>query len=140
MSDIITWNEAIDRKVKSSDDKDLGKVQSITRDYIQTKEGMVSKNYYYIPKFYLSGYDGNNLWVSLTKDEVKSRFDREKAPEPAELETSEYAERRTQIARQYPDFATTVPAYRPSSAATVQMPWDKIIDKKVKSSDRKDLG
>ena len=29
----------IDKKVKTSDDKDLGKVQSITRDYIQTKEG-----------------------------------------------------------------------------------------------------
>jgi hypothetical protein len=140
MSDVISWDKAIDRKVKSSDDKDLGKVQSITRDYIQTKEGMASKNYYYIPKFYLSGYDGDNLWVSLTKDEVKSRFESEKAPEPAEVETPEYAERRTQITRQYPDFATTIPAYRPSNAATVQMPWDKIIDKKVKSSDRKDLG
>jgi hypothetical protein len=76
----------------------------------------------------------------LTKDEVKSRFEREKAPEPAELETSEYVQRRAQVAKQYPDFATAIPAYRPSSAATVQMPWDKIIDKKVKSSDRKDLG
>jgi len=140
MSDVISWDAAIDRKVKSSDDKDLGKVQSITRDYIQTKEGTISKNYYYIPKFYLSGYDGDNLWVSLTKDEVKSRFEREKAPAPSELETTEYAERRAQISGQYPDFATSIPAYRPSSAATIQMPWDKIIDKKVKSSDRKDLG
>ena len=40
MSDIISWDKAIDRKVKSSDDKDLGKIQSITRDYIQTKEGL----------------------------------------------------------------------------------------------------
>ncbi|MGA8080344.1 MAG: hypothetical protein WB988_00645 [Candidatus Nitrosopolaris sp.] len=38
MSDIISWDKAIDKKVKSSDDKDLGKIQSVTRDYIQTKE------------------------------------------------------------------------------------------------------
>lgn len=58
VSDIISWDKAIDKKVKSSDDKDLGKVQSITRDYIQTKEGTIGKNYYYIPKYYMQGYDG----------------------------------------------------------------------------------
>src|SRR5215216_5391658 len=81
MSDIISWDKAIGKKVKSSDDKDLGKVESITLDYIQTKEGMVSKTYYFIPKYHLSGYDGDNLWVSLTKDEVKAKFERENAPD-----------------------------------------------------------
>lgn len=134
MSDIISWDKTIGRKVKSSDDKDLGKVESITRDYIQTKEGTVSKNYYFIPKYYLSGYDGDKLWVSLTKGEVESRFERENAPEPSELETPEYVERRTTLTERYPDFASTIPA------GMVQLPWDKIIGKKVKSSDRKDLG
>jgi hypothetical protein len=46
VSDIISWDKAIDKKVKTSDDKDVGKVQSITRDYIQTKEGTIGKNYY----------------------------------------------------------------------------------------------
>ncbi|HET9357736.1 MAG TPA: hypothetical protein VFN98_06565, partial [Nitrososphaeraceae archaeon] len=72
MADIISWDKAIGKKVKASDDKDLGKIQSITKDYIQTKEGLVSKNYYFVPKYYIQGYDGDNLWVSLTKDEVKS--------------------------------------------------------------------
>jgi hypothetical protein len=139
MSDVISWDEAIGKKVKSSDGKDLGKVQSITRDYIQTKEGIVSKNYYYIPKFYLSGYDGDNLWVSLTKYEVKSRFEREKAPEPGELETSEYAARRAQVLGQHQDFASSIPAYRPLNSG-VEVSWDKLIEKKVKSSDGKDLG
>ena len=52
VSDIISWDKAIDKKVKTSDDKDVGKVQSITRDYIQTKEGTIGKNYHYIPKYY----------------------------------------------------------------------------------------
>jgi len=140
MSDIISWDKAIDRKVKSSDDKDLGKVQSITNDYIQTKEGLVSKNYYFIPKYYLRGYDGDNLWVSLTKDEVRSRFEREEAPEVTEWSTPEYERNKEEVAARYPDFGTNIPMYRPSTAATIQMPWDKIIGKKVKSSDRKDLG
>ncbi|HEX7032345.1 MAG TPA: hypothetical protein VF172_05040 [Nitrososphaera sp.] len=134
MNDIISWDKAIGRKVKSSDEKDLGRVQSITHDYIQTREGTFSKNYYFIPKYYLSGFDGDNLWVSLTKDEVKSRFEKEKEPELAELETPEYKERRAAVMQQYPEFASSIPANM------VQMPWDKIIGKKVKSSDKKDLG
>jgi len=60
LTDIISWDKAIDKKVKSSDDKDLGKIQSVTRDYIQTKEGTVDKKYYYIPKYYLQGYDSDH--------------------------------------------------------------------------------
>jgi hypothetical protein len=145
MSDIISWDKAIGKKVKSSDDKDLGKVESITRDYIQTKEGMISKSYYFIPKYHLSGYDGDKLWVSLTKDEVKAKFERESAPDPSEWETPEYTKRRTTITQQYPDFSTNIPAYKSSSSSSsssgmVQLSWDKIIGKKVKSSDKKDLG
>ncbi|PWU79372.1 MAG: hypothetical protein DLM72_17745 [Candidatus Nitrosopolaris wilkensis] len=62
MTDIISWDKAIDKKVKSSDDKDLGKIQSVTRNYIQTKQGTVGKKYYYIPKYYFQGYDGDHLW------------------------------------------------------------------------------
>ena len=97
MSDIISWDKAIDKKVKSKDDKDLGKIQSITNEYIQTKDGTISKNYYYIPKYYMEGYDGDHLWVSLTKDEVKSRFEKENAPSSVEFETPEYNERRTTV-------------------------------------------
>src|SRR6187431_3300789 len=111
MADIISWDKAIDKKVKSSDDKDLGKIKSITKDYIQTKEGVVSKNYYYIPKYYIQGYDGDHLWVSLTKDEVKSRFEKEKEPQPSEFETPEYTQRRTDITKQHPDFDSNIPSY-----------------------------
>ena len=142
MSDIISWDKAIGKKVKSSDDKDLGRVESITRDYIQTKEGMISKSYYFIPKYHLSGYDGDKLWISLTKDEVKAKFERENTSDPSEGETSEYTEHRTTITQQQPDFATNVQATKPSSSSSdiLQLSWDKIIGKKVRSSDRKDLG
>jgi hypothetical protein len=143
MTDIISWDKAIDKKVKSSDEKDLGKIQSVTRDYIQTKEGTVAKKYYYIPKYYLQGYDGDHLWISLSKDDVKSRFEGEKAPPAATFETPDYVQRKTTVAKQYPDFETNIPTYAGKSATSpdsVAMPWDKIIDRKVKSSDNEDMG
>ncbi|MGA9149819.1 MAG: hypothetical protein WBZ36_04500 [Candidatus Nitrosopolaris sp.] len=110
MSEVISWDEAIGKKVKSSDDKDLGKVQSITRDY-QTKEGIIGigKNYYYIPKYYMQGYDGDYIWISLTKDEIKSKFEGEEDPAASTFETPEYLEGRTTITKEYPDFETNVP-------------------------------
>ena len=162
MADIISQNKAIEKKVKSSEDQDIGKVQSIKNEYIQTKEGLVYRHYYFIPKYYFQGYDGDSLWVSLTKDEIKSKFEKEKEPEPGELETPEYKERRTTITKQHPDFDNNIQQYSstttttttttatanapPSTTSTgdaedsVGMPWDKIIDKKVKSSDDQDLG
>jgi hypothetical protein len=154
MSDIISWDKAIDKKIKSSDNQDLGKVQSITREYVQTKEGLVGKKYYFIPKYYIQGYDGDHLWISLTKDEVKTKFERETPPDLKEFETPEYIERKGAVTKQYGDFDHSIPAYKSSSISGtqatsanpqqmpggVEMSWDKIIDKKVKSSDRKDLG
>jgi hypothetical protein len=154
MSDIISWDNAIDKKVKSSDNKDLGKVQSVTKEYIQTKEGTLSKNYYFIPKYHIQGYDGDNLWVSMTKEEIKQKFEKEKAPDPSEFETPEYSQRRTNIINQYPDFESNIPQYNvgtsssaaPSSTQTtvsedmVGLPWENVIDKEVKSSDNKDVG
>lgn len=141
MSDIVSWDKAIGKKVRSSDDKDLGKVESITRDYIRTKEGMISKSYFFIPKYHLSGYDGDKLWISLTKDEVKAKFERENTPDPSEWETPEYAKHGTGITQQHSNISTNLSVNGPSSSSNiVQLSWDKIIGKKVRSSDKKDLG
>ena len=53
--------------------------------------------------------DGDHLWVSLTKDEIKTRFEKDKSPSSAEFETPEYNDRRTTVQKQYPDFATNIP-------------------------------
>ena len=91
---IISWDEAVDKKVKSSDDKDLGKVQSVTKDYVQTKEGTISKKSYFIPKYYVQGYDGDNIWVSLRKDDVKERFEKESPPKDvSEFESPDYTQK-----------------------------------------------
>ena len=73
----LSWDKIISKKVKSSDKKNLGDVESVATEYIEVKEGMVSKKHYYIPKYYIQGFDGDNLYTSLTKEEIKDRFERQ---------------------------------------------------------------
>ena len=154
---IISWDESADKKVKSSDDKDLGKVQNVTKDYIQTKEGAVLKKSYFIPKYYVQGYDGDSIWISLRKDDVKERFERENPPKDiSEFETPDYIQRRESIKKQYPEFDNSIPRYTPIPGASsaggtttavatpsttmVNVPWEKVKGKKAKSKDNQDLG
>src|SRR5918992_5377148 len=154
---VISWDESADKKVKSSDDKDLGKVQNVTKDYIQTKEGAVLKKSYFIPKYYVQGYDGDSIRVSLRKDDVKERFERETPPKDiSEFETPDYIQRRESIKKQYPEFDNNIPRYTPIPGASsaggttkavatpsttrVNVPWEKVKGKKAKSIDNKDLG
>ena len=78
-ADVISWDKAIGKEVKSSDKKDVGKIQSVTTEYITTKDGLVSKKYYFIPKQYVQRFDGDKICFASTKDELKGRFEREDA-------------------------------------------------------------
>lgn len=148
--DVISWDTVIDKKVKSSDDQDLGKVHTITNDFVQTKEGLVSKNYYFIPKYYVRGYDGEHVWVSLTKDEVKAKFERDNAPTDLKGFLPEgYDEKRAATIKEYPEFENQVPSFSPVGKSSIDttyekeklmMPWEDVIGKKVKSIDEHDIG
>jgi hypothetical protein len=147
---VISWDTVIDKKVKSGDDQDLGKVHTITNDFVQTKEGVVSKNYYFIPKYYVEGYDGEHVWVSLTKEDVKTKFERDNAP--TDLKTflpAEYDETRAARIKKYPEFENQIPEFSPVGKGSGElktqkdklvMPWKDIIGKKVKSIDEHDVG
>ncbi len=151
-AEIVSWHSIIDKEVKSVDKQELGKVQAVTQNYIQTKEGLVAKKYYFIPKYYVNSFDGTNVWISLTKDEIRTKFERDKEPDISEIETPEYVTRKREITSKYPDFERNIPSYDPATASQstttatqssedkIMMPWDKVIGKKVKSSDDKDLG
>ena len=148
--DVISWDTVIDKKVKSSDDQDLGKVHTITKDFVQTKEGLVSKKYYFIPKYYVQGYDGENVWVSLTKNDVKTKFERDNAPTDLKgFLPQGYDEKRSATIRDFPEFENQVPSFSPISkgqaGSIIQkdklvMPWEDVIGKKVKSIDEHEIG
>jgi hypothetical protein len=149
---ILSWDEAKDKKVKSSDDKDLGKIQSTTKDYIEIKEGLIGKKTYFIPKYYVQGYDGESVWVALKKENVKEKFERESPPRDfSEFETPDYIQRRESVRKQYPDFDNNIPRYTPipgtssagistPSTKMVSVPWETLKGKKVRSKDNSDVG
>ena len=130
-ADVISWDKAIGKEVKSSDKKDVGKIQSVTTEYITTKDGLVSKKYYFIPKQYVQRFDGDKIWISLTKDELKGRFERDDA---SQIQAEEFQSQSTTATK------TTSATTTKQGTDMVEMPWEKVIGKKVKSSDSKDLG
>jgi hypothetical protein len=148
--DVISWDTVIDKKVKSSDDQDLGKVHTITKDFVQTKEGLVSKKYYFIPKYYVQGYDGEHVWISLTKNEIKTKFERDNAPNDLkDFLPQDYDEKRSATIRDFPEFENQVPSFSPvnkgQAGSTIQkdklvMPWEDVMGKKVKSIDEHEIG
>lgn len=148
--DVISWDTVIDKKVKSSDNQDLGKVHTITKDFVQTKEGLVSKKYYFIPKYYVQGYDGEHVWISLTKNDVKTKFERDNAPNDLkDFLPQGYDEKRNATIRDFPEFENQVPSFSPvnkgQAGSMIQkdklvMPWEDVIGKKVKSIDEHEIG
>ena len=56
---------------------------------IEIQEGHLNKKRYYIPKHYIQGFDGEHLHAALTKDEIKSRYERDAPPSESEFQNQE---------------------------------------------------
>jgi hypothetical protein len=141
MVDVLSWNKSIDKDVKTTDKKKVGKVRAITSDFIQIEKGKLDKKYYFVPKYYIQGYDGEHIWLAINEDEVK-QFESEKELSISGFDNEKYRERKLAVERQHPEFSSAIPAYSQTSAGQSQvgMPWEKVIGKDVKSADDKDLG
>ena len=145
----MPWDKIIDRKVKSSDNEYIGKVESIATNYVEVKEGAVHKKHYFIPKYYVQGFDGENIRMSLTKDGIKDRFERDNPPTESEFQTEEYMEHRRKVDSTYPQFIHGIPwmAKEPGVqlqteqlGETLTIPWEEVIHKRVKTTDNADIG
>jgi hypothetical protein len=51
MTDILSWNNSIDKEVKTIDDKMVGKIRNVTKDFMQITKGIVDRQYYFVPKY-----------------------------------------------------------------------------------------
>ena len=149
MSDIISWDKAIGKKVKSSDKKDLGEAESVATEYIEVKEGMVSKKHYYIPKYYIQGFDGDSLYISLTKEVIKDRFERDSPPSSSEAQNPEYQARGSRVESFPPQFEQGVPWMAKESSTQISadysertnnIPWDQLIHKHARTTDKVEIG
>lgn len=146
----LSWDKIVGKKVKSRDKKGLGEVESVATDYIEVKEGMVSKKHYYIPKYYIQGFDGDSLYISLTREVIKDRFEHDSPPSSSpESQIPEYQERVRQVESVHPQSFHGMPqiAKEPSTeistdytGRTYNIPWDQLIHKHARTSDRVEIG
>jgi hypothetical protein len=127
----------------------ISEVESIAPYYVEVKEGAVHKKHYFIPKYYVQGFDGENIRMSLTKDGIKDRFERDNPPTESEFQTEEYMEHRRKVDSTYPQFIHGIPwmAKEPGiqlqteqSGETLTIPWEEVIHKRVKTTDNVDVG
>jgi hypothetical protein len=70
----ILWNQLKGKKVKTHDGKDIGEIDEISQNYLRLEKGTISKDKFWIPKYIVDTFDGDNVWVIATKDEVKERY------------------------------------------------------------------
>lgn len=143
MTDVLSWDKSIDLDVKTTDHKKVGKIRAVTNDFIQIQKGSLDKKYYFVPKYYIQGYDGDNILLSVTEDEVK-QFESEKELPISNFDNENYKKRKLLVEKQYPQFSSAIPSFSVSGSSPardrVGMAWDKVIGKEVRSSDDKDLG
>jgi hypothetical protein len=84
------WISMINESVHTYDDIDIGDVYAVSRNFIVVKRGFVNVHYYYIPIKKVEGWDDNVLWLKITEEEVKEKYERDTIPDPNQYFVKEY--------------------------------------------------
>jgi hypothetical protein len=146
----LSWDKAKVKNAKSINKKEIGKIEEISQDYIQIKKGIVDKDYFFVPKYFVEGYDGDDIILSLTEDEIKTKFSNKSNSSDDMLDDDNYKERKEFLKKKHPNFENDIPRYSVVGSGNDQdffskeegakLSWDKVMDKEVKSSDTKEIG
>jgi hypothetical protein len=81
----IRWEEVIHKHVRTSDDIDIGDVERVGNEFIVVRQGVAKVHIYYVPKAYISNYDGSYLYISAPSGLVNAKFERDTEPTPEEI-------------------------------------------------------
>ncbi len=145
----LSWDKLKGKNAKSIDNKEIGKIKEISQDYIQIEKGLVSKDYFSVPKYFVEGYEDDDIVISLTEDEIKNKFMNKSNPSDDMLKDVNYTKRKEFVKKKHPDFENDIPQYYPVGSGEdqgstrgqgAQMSWDKVMEKEVKSSDKEEIG
>jgi hypothetical protein len=85
-----TWFSMINESVHTSNDQDVGDVYAVNSFFLVIKRGIVNVHYYYIPMSKIEGWDGHVLWLKVTEDEVKTKYESETSPDPSTYYVQEH--------------------------------------------------
>ena len=145
----LSWDKLKGKNTKSIDNKEIGKIKEISQDYIQIEKGIVSKDHFFVPKYFVEGYEDDDIIISLTEDEIKNKFMNKSNPSGEMLEDDDYKKRKEFLKKKHPNFENDIPEYYPVASGEdrdstrgqgAQMSWDKVMEKEVKSSDDEEIG
>ena len=136
--DDFSWDNVIDKKVKSTDKEEIGKIKSIGEYFIEIEEGVISKNHYFVPKKYFQHYGVDTVYSSLTKDEIKKKYERDSPPLESELEEAEKGKDHELIPLMAKEPGLKIKTE--SMDEVLEVPWDEVIHKHVRTTDNLDFG
>jgi hypothetical protein len=145
----LSWDKAKGKNAKSINKKEIGKIEEISQDYIQIKKGIVDKDYFFVPKYFVEGYDGDDIILALTEDEIKTKYSNKSNPSDEMLDDDNYKERKEFLRKKHPNFENDIPQYSVvesgndqdfSKVKGAKLSWDKVMNKEVKSTDEKEVG
>jgi hypothetical protein len=78
------WIDLIGQSCRTSDNQELGHLEAISNDFIVIRKEYLAihTHYYYIPYDKVQGWDGNIIWLGISKAEVEQNYKKHKAPDP----------------------------------------------------------
>ncbi len=87
----LKWVDLLNESVHTSDDQDIGDIEAVNREFIVVKRGFVNVHRYYIPADKIDGWDGNVLWLKISEEEIKRKYQRDDAvPDPTRYLIKDY--------------------------------------------------
>src|SRR5688572_10295595 len=89
----LSWDKAKGKNAKSIDNKEIGKIKEISQDYIQIKKGIVDRDYFFVPKYFVEGYKDDDIIIGLTEHEIKNKFFSKSNPSEDMLDDDNYKKR-----------------------------------------------
>jgi hypothetical protein len=134
----MSWDQVMDKEVKTSDKKELGKIKSVGDYFVEVEDGVIRKKHYFVPKKYLHEYDGDTVYASLDKDQINQKYQRDSPPLESEVEEIEKDKEYELI-----PFMAKEPGLEiqtPSMNSGLKIPWEEVIHKHVRTTDNLDLG
>jgi hypothetical protein len=82
----ILWGELKGKNVSSNDGEDLGEISKISQNYIRVEKGHIKKDKFWIPKYLADAFDGKTLWLLVSAEEIRARFQYGEEPSADEFE------------------------------------------------------
>ena len=84
------WKTLKGKNVKTNDGKDLGEIKKISEEYLLLQKGTVHKEEFWIPKYISDVFDGKILWLLLSEEEVRGKYQYGKEPPTNEKYAREF--------------------------------------------------